>query len=122
VSLQIGGSSLKQHGLNAAPIQHILKRLIDGPARDRDYYVKKQLLGTDADCMADDDHLTKQHDRWPVALSSAFLQLSAYWDTGRAFCQDEACRLYNPHWQAELLGSMATDQLCEEHAAWLSSI
>lgn len=94
---------------------------VDGPARDRSFYLAKQALGSahDADRMVDDDHLTRGDERLPTCVASAILQARSYTRTGEAFCSDEACRLYNPHWQEELLASMASEALCETHGARL---
>ncbi len=99
--------------------------LIDGPARAREYYMAKQMLGQDPEGiegMGDDDHLTKDDDRVPTAIASAFLQVAKYHVTGDPFCEDDGCRLSNPHWQADLLDTMATGRLCKEHEAWLHQL
>lgn len=95
---------------------------IDGPARDRSFYMAKQALGSamDAEAVSDDDHLSRGDQRLAPCVASALLQALAYHETGDPFCEDETCRLYNPHWQEKLLQSMATDRLCEEHEAWLA--
>lgn len=91
---------------------------VDGPARDRSFYLAKQMLGSahDADAISEDDHLTRGDERISRCVASALLQVLAYHETGDPFCEQEACRLYNPHWQEELLASMTTEHLCEEHA------
>lgn len=97
---------------------------IDGPARDRSFYLAKQALGSahDADAMVDDDHLTRGDDRLPVCVASAILQAIKYHEQGEPFCEEEACRLYNAHWQADLLDTLATRQLCAQHQAWAQQI
>jgi hypothetical protein len=94
---------------------------IDGPARDRAFYMAKQALGSahDANEVVDDDHLTRGDERIPTCVASAILQTVAYDQTGDPFCEDDTCRLFNPHWQKDLIGSMATTNLCEEHEALL---
>jgi hypothetical protein len=97
---------------------------VDGPARDRSFYMAKQVLGSahDADVVSDDDHLTRGDDRISACVASSMLQVLAYHDTGEPFCEDETCRLFNPHWQEDLLASMATDRVCEDHEAWLAEL
>lgn len=94
---------------------------VDGPARDRSFYLAKQALGSahDANEMVDDDHITRGDERLPTCIASALLQALMYHETGDPFCEDEGCRLYNPHWQADLIESMAGGELCEEHAEHL---
>jgi hypothetical protein len=95
---------------------------VDGPARDRSFYMAKQVFGSahDADQVSDDDHLTRGDERISDCVASALLQVLAYHDRGQPFCEDDTCRLFNPHWQEDLLASMATDELCEDHEAWLA--
>lgn len=93
---------------------------LDGPARDRSYYMAKQMLGggLDADVVSDDDRVTRKDPRLATCVASGMLQAIAYHRTGEPFCQDEACRLYNPHWQRELIESMARGELCGGHT-WI---
>ncbi len=95
---------------------------VDGPARDRSFYLAKQALGSglEADAMVDDDRITRQDPRLPVCTASAVLQALLYAHGGDPFCEEASCRLYNPHWQEELVGSMATRTLCKQHEAWLA--
>ncbi len=96
---------------------------VDGPARDRSFYLAKQALGSahDANVMVDDDHVTRNDERLATCTASALLQALKYAETGDPFCETGSCRLFNPHWQAELIGSMATRELCDEHVAWLEA-
>lgn len=97
---------------------------IDGPARDRSFYLAKQALGSglDADAMMDDDHLTRGDDRLPACVASGILQAVKYAERGDPFCEHENCRLFNPHWQEKLLATMATRSLCKDHEAWALSL
>lgn len=97
---------------------------VDGPARDRSFYMAKQMLGSahDADQVSDDDHLTRGDERITTCVASALLQTLAYHDRGEPFCEDESCRLFNPHWQEDLLDTMATEELCSEHEAWIAEL
>jgi hypothetical protein len=42
--------------------------------------------------------------------------------TGEAFCDDPACRLFNAHWQEEMLRAQLADNYCGRHRAWLREI
>ncbi|MDX1610911.1 MAG: DUF6775 family putative metallopeptidase, partial [Candidatus Thermoplasmatota archaeon] len=95
--------------------------LIDGPARDRSYYMAKQVIGGSAEAFSQDDHLTREDERLPTCIASALLQAAAWHTTGQAFCEEEGCRLFNPHWQKDLLATMATAELCTEHQRWLEA-
>ncbi|MBI4301559.1 MAG: hypothetical protein HY664_03040 [Chloroflexi bacterium] len=86
--------------------------IVEAPAKPREYYFLKQqyaLLGID-DAAAlnfggrfqgrfleyDDERLTEVMKGY--LMQSVFYQL-----TGDPFCQDKNCRLYNAHWQEEVL-------------------
>jgi len=97
--------------------------LVEAPARPREFYVARQALGALAAGPAyealkqqfagrfldhDDDRLTK------VAKGYA-LQALAYHVTGEPFCDDPRCRLYNAHWQEEMLAAQLAGEICEWH-------
>jgi len=99
-----------------------LPGFVDAPARDRSYYLARQLVGLDASLVATDDHLRPGDPRLPACAASAVLQAVAFRASGEAFCEDAGCRLFNPHWQRELLASMAGTRLCARHEAWLDGL
>ncbi len=51
------------------------------------------------------------------------LQAAAYHITKEAFCEDPTCRLFNAHWQAELIeAQVESGELCPRHRAVAASI
>lgn len=52
-----------------------------------------------------------------AAACSYLLQAAAHYMTGEAFCPDRGCRLYNAHWQADMMGAARSGRLCGRHAA-----
>ncbi len=51
------------------------------------------------------------------------LQAAMYHVTKEAFCEDPACRLFNAHWQAELIkAQIESGELCPRHRAVAASI
>ena len=60
----------------------------------------------------DDERLTE-------AIKGAVMQAIVYLATGEAFCDDPSCRLYNAHWQEELIVAQLGEgpEFCGRHAA-----
>ena len=101
--------------------------LIEAPAKPREYYLIKQQyesLGRDSAELKDkfkgrfidygDKQLTKVVKGY--AMQAVFYSL-----TGEPFCQDKGCRLYNAHWQEELiLAQLESDyEFCSQHTKFL---
>ncbi|MCV0400440.1 MAG: hypothetical protein K5777_00450 [Nitrosopumilus sp.] len=57
------------------------------------------------------------HDpRMYEILEGYVLQIIVYYETGEAFCDKKECRLFNAHWQKDLLHSqIESKKLCEHH-------
>lgn len=105
--------------------------IVEAPAKPKEYYrVKAQLsiaLGAIPFDAAkepfkgqfvdyDDPHLTE------VAKGYA-LQAAMYHVTKEAFCEDPECRLFNAHWQAEVLrAQIESASLCQRHTRLASAI
>ena len=88
--------------------------VIEGPARPKEYYLQLQ-LGRDRESLKErfrgrfadygDPRLTE-------IVKGYVLQAMFYALTGDPFCQDRECRLFNAHWQEDMLNA----QLGGEHA------
>jgi len=51
------------------------------------------------------------------------MQVLFYYLTGKPFCESKDCRLYNAHWQEDLLHSqIAFNKLCDQHQKILDEI
>ncbi len=93
--------------------------LIEGPARPREYYIAKAVLGgregweTIADEMFEGRYLRHDDPLVTEAMKSYALQALFYAAFGQAFCEDEGCCLYNSHWQEEVLRVQVGGTLCE---------
>jgi hypothetical protein len=99
--------------------------LIEAPAKPREFYAARRALGLEnlASGVAyealkqqfagrfldhDDERLTE------VAKGYA-LQAVAYHVTGEPFCDNARCRLYNAHWQEEMLAAQLGGEVCGRH-------
>lgn len=92
--------------------------VVAAPAKPREYYIKKSL--------GQDEALLKKafKDRFidydspyiPEILKGYALQAIFFHLTGFPHCPRLNCRLYNAHWQEEMINSQLTSgKLCKEH-------
>ena len=101
--------------------------MVEAPARPRRYYVEMMAMraaGAGGDeAAAGAAHAGAFLERGDRRLAEAAygyaLQAAAHIVTGEAFCADRDCRLYNAHWQADLLHSQLRpgSGLCRAHLA-----
>ena len=93
---------------------------IEAPARPREYYIE---LMTDFSKKNTNkikekykgEFLDYHDSRISKILEGYILQSIMYYETGNDFCEDKECRLYNAHWQKELLNSQLNNKFCEKH-------
>jgi len=102
--------------------------IIEAPAKPREYYmelissmdrglnldsIKKKYQGT---------YLEYHDDRLSKIIEGYIMQAVFYYLTGKPFCDVRECRLYNAHWQSDLLYSqLEVCKLCEEHHKFLKN-
>ena len=117
--------------VGANPFLVSLQGIVEGPARPRGYYAERLAgmyaaamgggHGRDAgDAPAEDagryDYITRGDRRMPDIARGCLLQAVAYFETGEAFCQDGSCRMYNAHWQSEMIRTqVSSPRLCAKH-------
>lgn len=86
--------------------------LVEGPARPREFYMSKHGMGPgrwDSAAVSDvserlrDRMLDHDDPRLTEVLKGYVMQAVAYHLTGDPFCDDADCRLFNAHWQEELI-------------------
>jgi len=103
--------------------------IIEAPAKPREYYydlmtnftqgvnvetIKQKYKGT---------YLEYKDPRLSQVIEGYLLQAIVYYETGEPFCDNSDCRLFNAHWQKDLLRSQLTDgKLCEKHQRVLKDI
>jgi hypothetical protein len=102
--------------------------LVEAPAKPREFYAARRALGALAAAGADYEFLKQQfagrfldHDdaRLTEVVKGYALQAIAYHLSGEPFCEDPHCRLYNAHWQEEMLLAQLDGKLCARHQALL---
>jgi hypothetical protein len=101
------------------------------PARPREYYMYQasaRAAGkTDEEIdermrqTIGDRYVTHGDPRIPEILKGYALQAVFYWILGENFCDDPDCRLFNAHWQEEMLRAQlgGSYDLCPRHAGML---
>lgn len=100
--------------------------LVEAPAKPREFYVGKMLGVERADSEMSaftDECLRRDDPRMTDALKGYVLQALFLHVTGTPFCDDPDCRLFNAHWQSELIRAQlrhAAD-LCDAHRKEMES-
>jgi hypothetical protein len=103
--------------------------IIEAPAKPREYYmelvsnmaqglnlesIKKKYQGT----------YLEYHDKRILNIVEGYsLQAIFYYLTGEPFCEQLECRLFNAHWQKDLIHSqIESGKLCERHQKNLNNL
>jgi len=97
--------------------------LIEAPARPREYYLLKQqhgTLGKDLTEVKDrfkGSFIDYGDERLTEVVKGYAMQALFYSLTGEPFCDDTGCRLYNAHWQEELIFAQLESgyEFCRRH-------
>jgi hypothetical protein len=100
--------------------------LYEAPAKPEEYYKEQQrhaMLSGDTpprevlESQVEGDFLVADDPRTTEALKGYVLQAVHYLRTGEAFCDDERCRLHNPHRQPGVVEAQLRDpEFCPAHA------
>ena len=125
-------SDMKYHGralVAANPCIISLPGMIMAPARPRDYCIDiMSIRRTGGDISKiESKHAGRfltAHDKRMQAVAEGYaMQAVFYYETGEAFCTQRDCRLYNAHWQEDLIHSQTVSaSLCSHHSALLKTI
>ncbi|MHB8159973.1 MAG: DUF6775 family putative metallopeptidase [Thermoleophilia bacterium] len=100
--------------------------LVEAPARSPEYYIAlrgAEALGLGEESKLElassfaDDCLSYDDQRLIEVVKGYAMQAIAYRLSGEAFCSDPKCRLFNAHWQRELLKAQLGEgpAFCSEH-------
>jgi hypothetical protein len=100
--------------------------VVEAPAKPREFYLKKR-LGIPSEVLKDEfrgrfiDH---GDPRSTDVLKGYVLQALIFHMTGNPFCDDPDCRLYNAHWQEDLIRAQLNGQyeFCPSHQGILNRI
>jgi len=96
--------------------------MIEAPAKPREYYLKmfetvSQGLNLDVLKNQFREKYLEYHDmKLNEIIKGYAMQALFYYLTGQSFCESKNCRLYNAHWQEDLLYSqIESNKLCDQH-------
>jgi hypothetical protein len=105
--------------------------VVEGPAKPREFYLAKRgytALGVTPPTEALKEEIRGRFvdyddERMTEVLKGYVLQAFFYHLTGDPFCQDPECRLYNAHWQEEMIrAQLVSGRLCSRHESLLANI
>lgn len=101
--------------------------IIEAPAKPKEYYLEIMTdfakENTDKIKEKYKGEFLEYHDpRLSQVAEGYLLQAITYYETGEAFCENKECRLYNAHWQKELLYSQLNKKFCSKHKENLEKI
>ena len=103
--------------------------IIEAPAKPREYYmelISNMAQGLNVDSLKakyQGTYLEYNDKRISIVVEGYVMQAIFYYLTGEAFCKNEDCRLFNPHWQKDLLRSqIEIGKLCEKHQKILEEL
>jgi hypothetical protein len=100
--------------------------LVEAPAKPKEYYLKKQ-MGLPVEMLKEEyqDRFLDHGDlRMTEVLKGYVMQALFFHLFGDPFCEDPDCRLFNSHWQEEVLHSQMDGQyeFCQRHEVILKAI
>lgn len=100
--------------------------LVEAPAKPREYYLKKQ-MGSSVEWLKEEYHgrfLDHDDPRMTEVVKGYAMQAFFYHLIGAPFCEDRDCRLFNSHWQEELLHCQLNGryEFCPSHEAILTGL
>ncbi len=105
--------------------------VVEGPAKPREFYVARR--GYSSVGMTPPTEALKEEiagrfidyddARMTDVLKGYVLQALFYHLTGDPFCEEASCRLYNAHWQEEVIAAQVTSgSLCPAHRSLLADL
>lgn len=99
--------------------------IIEGPAKPREYYLLKrsyEAMGISSSLAMElkerfrGRFIDYDDARLTDAMKGYVMQCLFFHTTGQPFCDDPECRLYNAHWQEELIRAQFGEvEFCEKH-------
>lgn len=105
--------------------------IVVAPAKPREFYIARQkvrALGRDVPAEVLEEQikgrfLDYDDSRLTEVMKGYAVQALMYSITSEPFCKDSDCRLYNSHWQEEMLASqLGKKEFCDEHLSLIRLI
>lgn len=100
--------------------------LVEAPAKPREYYIAKRLMGIGDEELQEQFRgrfLDYEDERMTEAMKGYVMQGLFYHAFGEAFCSELKCRLYNAHWQEEVIkAQFSSPEFCKKHEKMLAQL
>lgn len=106
--------------------------IVEGPAKPKEFYFYKQKYIQLGIWNIEEDKLKKKfkarfidyHDRRLTEVIKGYIsQALFFYITGQPFCNSKNCRLYNAHWQEELIyNQIKCGKFCAKHKGILENL
>ncbi|MDP3732467.1 MAG: hypothetical protein Q8R31_05575 [Candidatus Omnitrophota bacterium] len=106
--------------------------IVEGPAKPKEYYLYKQKYTQLGIWDIEEAKIKKKFKgrfidyadkRMNEVLKGYVAQALFFYITGEPFCPDKSCRLYNAHWQEELIyAQIKSGEFCAAHKKILKEI
>ena len=101
--------------------------LLEGPAKPKEYYLKLiqfsqyPEIAVKLNNKYKGSSITYNYHNINNIIESLIMQSICFLKEGEAFCEDTECRLFNCHWQEELVKLSKNKNLCLKHASLLGN-
>jgi hypothetical protein len=97
--------------------------VVEAPAKPKEYYIVKKQLGNGSEDLLSVWKKNNQHrfidyddERLTEIMKVYVLQSLFFFITGEPFCDNKNCRLFNAHWQEEMIHSqIVSGKVCNSH-------
>ena len=106
--------------------------IVEGPAKPKEYYVYKQKYAQLGIWNIEEDKIKRKFKarfidyadkRMNEVLKGYIAQSLFFYITGEPFCKQKICRLFNAHWQEDLiLSQIKSGRFCGRHKRLLDKI
>lgn len=100
--------------------------IVEAPAKPREFYLKRR-LGIDPLVLKEEFRerfIDYDDERLTEVIKGYVMQAIFFQATGEPFCEDKGCRLYNAHWQEEVIQAQIKSdyEFCPRHLLLLGQI
>jgi hypothetical protein len=105
--------------------------IVEAPAKPKEYYILKQRYAALGGLIPLEElkerfrgrFIDYDDERLTEVMKGYVMQALFYHLTLDPFCSDKRCRLYNAHWQEEVLGAqLSQPEFCERHSEMLEKL
>jgi len=113
-------------GVYSYPSIISLSGIVEAPAKPREFYLKMQ-MGMDANLLKKEfeGQLIDYGDERITEIAKGYVMQAIFFHaTGSPFCSDKNCRLFNAHWQKDMIYAQLDGkyELCPFHEKLLEEI